>query len=215
MPGIPGQNRNNNTNEIPDLMTQEVVTIRFYDENVTPDHEYAYRMRVVVFNPTYRLDMPVKDNPKASEQPVLFSSWAEAKDADTGKLASIKIDPNLFMFVSRAIGQSDAAQFSIYKWDNGTWQRHDESVAPGQQIGRVRSIAGSKEVDFATGYTLVDIQPDGHGVIAILQTPTGQLVVRDSTADAESPNRKKLESAAAPRVNKPAPAGGTGVNPGT
>lgn len=195
-----------------DPRSQETVTIRFYDEHVQPNHEYAYRMRVGVFNPTYHQQIQLKDDPKAVDRPVIYSAWAEARDAN-GKLASIKIDPNMFLFVGRPIASSSdnaTAQVSIYKWDSGAWQKWDETVVPGQPIGHKHIVAGSKEVDFSTDYTLVDVRSirvdRDESTMAILQSTGGELTVRNSAADRDNPKRQELERLIAPQKSAPKPA---------
>ncbi len=190
-----------------DLRAQDQVTIRFYDEHVMPDHEYSYRMRVTIYNPLYRLQIPIKsDDPKITEKSSISSAWTEAKETGSDRLASIKIDPNMFLFVSRPISSgTEVAQFSIYKWDNGMWQKSDETLMPGQTIGRQRQISNQKSVDFSTGYMLVDVRNEGD-LVAILQDPSGKLIVRNASVDASNPKRLDLESKVAPKPRIVAPA---------
>lgn len=170
------------------LLHDDNVTCWFIDDTVQPGQKYRYRIRFRIFNPLFRLGLTLQDS-KAKNEP-----WALSKPVIS---PVVNIGTGRYVFLTHGMGSGrNSATFRIYQWQHGAWFRDEQSYAPGEQIGRVRTVPMSdKPINFETGYTVVSVEANGNGdVRAVLQGPNGDLVVRDSSLDQSDPQREKLDT---------------------
>jgi hypothetical protein len=187
----------------------------FYDENVAPSQEYQYEVRIVMYNPTYRFSLGLKD-PAMKNQPTLASKWVIIP-------TPVDVSSDLYFFVDSGLGGTGASTtntkvgFRIFKWTNGNWYGTEGTAQPGEPVlGTVRLLdKANAPVDVDTGYTLVDVLPSGTGsdLTAVLLAPNGELVTRGSKADRVGTNAKRqslehdvVKPAVVPVTPKPKPA---------
>ena len=168
-----------------------------YDENVLPEHEYQYRMRVLVVNPLFKYEQP-KDlkQPELVSKPLLESSWVVAPE-------KVSIKPSSFFYVMNSgFGASakDVVDIQIFKFFLGNWYTAwQKEVRAGTFIGdsvTPTNAAAPKAVDYSTGYTVVDIIPAGVDATVVLQSPSGQLTTRNIREDREEARKLEAEIAA-------------------
>ena len=192
---------------------QDLATIRlhaasvpfwFFDETVTPEQTYSYRVRMTLFNPVFQMDKRVKlivaSKPAEAMRnvPWLSSEWAELG-------GEVSINANQYFFFRAGLELRGGATVSvrIYKWSLGIWHLTEETAPIGGTIGRPQ--AGTDGVDFFTGYTLVDAvkTTDGDTQLVLL-SPSGDLVSRSVRVDSNNKKMKELDGliklATPPRV---------------
>ncbi len=193
---------------MPDLTTlrqQPNIPFWFYDENVSPNQEYQYQVRLVMFNPTYRFPSGLKD-PKMKDLPTIASNWLVVP-------GTVTVNSDMYFFVDSGIGSAASSTattkvgFRIFKWTNGNWYSTQGTAQPGMPVtGSVRLFdKGNALVEVPTGFTLVDVLPGtaGSELTAVLLSPTQELVTRNSKSDQASANAKRQELEKI--VIKPAP----------
>ena len=195
------------------LTAEENVAIWAYDDSVVSDREYRYRVRLKVYNPLYRwptknLDLLVE--PKAARTPWLVTRWAESDK-------SVRCDPEEYLFFTHygnglaAGAKENIVSVEIYKYKLGQWHMGAQrDLHIGEQVGVAsRSspviVPGMDMVarDFATGCTIVDINPsDTDGARIVLLDSSGQLVTRTIAEDSGAGKRTELQREAY-RVRRP------------
>jgi hypothetical protein len=186
IPGMP---------DLTQLRTQPNIPFWFYDENVMPSQIYQYEVRIVMYNPTYRFTLGLKD-PKMKTQPTIASNWVIIP-------TPVEVSNDLYFFVDSGMGNNAVASteikvgFRIFKWTNGNWYSTEGTSLAGEPVaGTVRLLdKGNAPVDVTTGYTLVDVLPGGGGsdLNAVLLAPNGDLVIRASKTDRAGVNPKRQE----------------------
>ena len=205
LPGMP---------DLTQLRTQPNIPFWFYDENVVPTQTYQYEVRIVMYNPTYRFSLGLK-NPKMKTQPTIASNWVVIP-------APVDISGDLYFFVDNNLGNNKVDDvnvkvgFRIYKWTNDNWYGTQGIAQPGMPVnGTVHLIdKANATVDVATGYTLVDVLPSAGGsdLNAVLLAPNGDLIMRQSKFDNAKVNKmhgdlefKAVKPKDVPVVPKPKP----------
>ncbi len=193
------------------LSKEARIPIWFYDTTVQPGRTYRYELRLVLFNPTYDLPWHLTVA-SAAQQPWLKSPWSRPSGAVH---ASNKL---YFYLVPDTLARS-RVEFRIFKWVQGLWAVGEQTVSPGELIGntQVTSLLNSrgqlapKQVDFNTGYTLVNVAANANGdIAAVVLAPEGRLQLRHSAWDVRSSRQKRLMQAVVREgTPKPAPPGTT------
>jgi hypothetical protein len=188
VPGMP---------DLTQLRTLPSIPFWFFDENVVPNQEYQYEVRIVMYNPTYRFSLGLK-NPAMKNQPTIASEWAVIPEPVT-------VSSDLYFFVDSGMGGAGAAAatttmkvgFRIFKWTNGNWYGTEGTAQPGEPItGTVHLLdKGNIPVDVDTGYRLVDVLPTANGsdLNTVLLAPNGDLVIRGSKSDRAGVNTVRQE----------------------
>jgi hypothetical protein len=151
-----------------------------HDETVTPGKTYRYRLQYVVLNPL--LNAPqLAGNPKLAQQFGLVSEPSEWTPA-------ITVPNAVSFYVASGVGR-DRVNFRIYKWQNGVTTAIQAPFTPGDMIAK-----SDNNVDYTTGWTVVDIRPDARGDNYVLLTDnTGKLIRRDFRSDDADPTNRKLK----------------------
>jgi hypothetical protein len=190
-PGVmPGQPTAPEARSLQALLAMDEVPIWFYDETVQPGHKYRYRMAVSIFNPLFQLQLPLKEM-KLKSEPWLQSDWVTMSTDD-----AVLVPASRHLFVTKGlVDKSDYGTVKIYQWERGRYVAQEETLSAGREIGHSQIMADGTTVDFHTGYTVVEVKTDlrSNETRMILQTPSGDLTVRTSAADQDSPERQKLE----------------------
>jgi hypothetical protein len=171
-----------------------------FDMDVKPNHEYRYRVRFAIFNPTFNTkpanQLPYSVIPPAEkDQPWLYTPWTPLDQPVT-------IQSDMYFFAAENFNNKPVP-IDIYKWIGGFWYKLEvKDVAPGEPIAGVkvfRSIdAAGKPVvtqlPLDTGYVMVDVryQPDGDKILTLLN-PNGQLEQRRVSTDKADPLHRQLD----------------------
>lgn len=165
-----------------------------FDETALPSHTYRYKVRYALRNPVFGAQ-----NVCDPAQPLLNQTYAIWSEPDPVAINSegwsndITVPPMSKFFVKPWGGGSpNSISIEVFRWTKGIWKPETFTVAMGDLVGKSLS-----NLDFGTGYTLVDARTDDRGsnnrrVVAILLAPDGSLVMRDPATDQKSPERAEL-----------------------
>jgi hypothetical protein len=185
---------------------QKDVFLWAHDDTVESGATYRYKLRYRLKNPVYR-SSAVAD-PKFARQFSLLSADSPWSDPNT-------VPPSVYAFLSS--GGGTTAKFDVLRWQNGKWYEKSFTAEPGDVIG---SKSKDGDVDYTTGYSLVDLKPDvvTHDAKVVLANASGDLITRSLRVDqSEIITTKKqvgyVEPPVAPKTLIPG-ATGPGVNPG-
>jgi len=148
---------------MPDVMRDESLLAWTHDLEVEPDSTYRYRARVEVYNPFFaRTNQLVVEQQSLADPFTLASAvgpWSEP----------VTVAPPVSFFVTRATPGDGAlglgsATVEVFAFRDGRRQVQSFSVSPGDPIGRRtearRAERGAGEVDFSTGWFVIDVVED-------------------------------------------------------
>ena len=158
-----------------DIETTDTGGLRIWAHDLTavPGKKYKYRMRAVMYNPLAGWPLYLKEK-SATLQAALTSDWSEPSEA-------IKIQRDMYYFVTGARDDGDVAQFEIYKWHTGWLCREKFNVAPNEPIGELektkfylrdgeaRLIDSVEDVNFSIGAVLVSINANAE--VEVVENP--------------------------------------------
>lgn len=177
----------------------------FFDDTVKPEQSYRYQVRLKVFNPVFQMDKKIKllDEAKRGE-PWLTSDWVPVQNLDArpgvAKVDEVAINANQYIFFRPAFDKDRGVNVRVFKWSLGSWYVYEETVYPGQTIGGVRRLF-QQDIDFTTGYTVVDVVKTNDDTQLVLLTPGRELVIRSAKVDSQNPKQQELDKIV---VRKPA-----------
>jgi len=199
---------------IPDA--QGNIDIWAHDETAQPGLTYRYRLRVVIKNPIY-------DVPNMSPEPKLMQIAYLPANPKTGELdpeaswsewtKSVAIPTNVDMRLVNAsnLGGRESAQFEVRRFQEGQINEAPKPfvVVPGDTIGGVEKVqipgvqgapAVTKQIDFSTNWTVVDIRSAGSNDYRVrIMDPQGRIEVR--TVSGDTRRFKDAAKPAAPNAN--------------
>jgi hypothetical protein len=187
----------------------ERTSVRFWviDDGVAPGQEYQYRVRVLMYNPTYRWPHALQD-PKMKEQETIASDWTLVP-------APVTVQSSQYFFITggpSGIGGGVPQRINarVFRWKAGIWYMTEVSPLAGMPIIARDMKVGEAKEDVDTGHTLIDVVPNaaGNDVAAVLMNSKGELITRDARADRQDPKMRELINAvqaARPAVTRPAP----------
>lgn len=178
-----------------------------HDDTVQPGGVYRYKLRYRLKNPVYRSN--VVSDQKLARQFSLVSAespWSE----------TVVVPPTVYVFlVSGVTSSTSSAKFDVLRWQNGKWWKKSFNAAPGDMIG---GPVKDSELDYTTGYTLVDMKVDvvTRDPKVVLSDRDGVLTTRSLRQDqSEIITRQKevgyVEPVTAPKPGTP---GAPGMPPG-
>lgn len=168
--------------------SQPDIVIWAHDATAQPGKTYRYQIRYVIRNPVFQTRNLCKP-PSLARTYFLTSAFSDWTDA-----ISVKSDKNFFA-VNTTPGQ-DAVKFDIFAWKDGDWQDETVQASPGDLIGSMTGKA-DKKVNFATGWTLVDVRTDPRNPdnkIILLTTDSGQMLRKSINTDRASAQYKNLQA---------------------
>jgi hypothetical protein len=195
-PGMPGMNPpqqqplNPNLPPPPQIPTgpfnpaqQPTITVWIHDDSVHPGKTYRYKMRYAVKNPIYKVT-PVAKNAKDAD---VFAIYSDYSDWST----TISIPDLTNFFVKANFMNSPTVSFDVFTWSDGEEHKTTVKVGPGDEIGGTEN-----GINFATGWTLVDVRQDVRGdTYVLLVSDKGNLMRRDFRTDQSNPRYQELQDA--------------------
>jgi hypothetical protein len=148
-----------------------------FDINVEPGERYDYRVSIEVANPLYakKLSLPEAQRPLAEAVSIqsTASEWSDPILVERpARLYSVRAYPG-------GVGtdsQFGSATFDVYRFMDGRWWRARITVSPGSQIGGIvatKDGGDDRDIDFGTGFLLVDIVPRAAAGSSDLKFGTG------------------------------------------
>ena len=150
-----------------------------HDATAQPGKTYRYKVRYKMKNPMY--GAPNWCNPAALANEFALIS------PDSQWTPAVHIPALTSFFVTSVFGES--AKFEIFRWQAGETHREQFSVKPGDIIGST-----AKGVDFATGYTVVDLRTDSRGEsYVLLMDADGKIIRRDPRVDSNDSELKRMQ----------------------
>ncbi|MHC4090876.1 MAG: hypothetical protein ACYSVY_11480 [Planctomycetota bacterium] len=122
---------------------------------------YQYRMRVLLYNRYAAAPGELKD-PRDAEELLLAGPWSEPSDP-----VAVPQDTRFFLAQGKAKDR-DSVKVHAFKWFEGSWVEHTQTLSVGQHIGgehRARVLLEDGRIDrpyvnFETGAIVVDIDYD-------------------------------------------------------
>lgn len=150
------------SDSIADVMRDASMLAWSHDLDVEPGETYRYRASVRVYNPFF-----ARKNQLVPEQQPLAGSFALAgKTSEWGP--AITVSPPVSFFVTRASAGEGTlglgvASVEVYAFRDGQRRVQSFSISAGEPIGRPSDARGGErgaEIDFSTGWYLVDVIED-------------------------------------------------------
>jgi hypothetical protein len=145
---------------------RELVVIA-HDDTVEPSKVYRYRLRYKLRNPVH--------NTNAGPEEVVEVFALQSPESDWTPPVSV---PGRVHFFFTRSGLRDVVGFEVFKWHEGIWHAEQFAVSSGDLVGQPR-----QEVDFATGWTLVDMRSEGTALLADDNGNMQRRTVRSDTSD--------------------------------
>lgn len=139
------------------------VDIWIYDFQAQPGKTYRYRSRVGIFNVFSHPDIERTElkNAQDGAQVILTSDWSEPSQPVT-------IASPLRFFLTGVSSTGDSATVELFRFLQGQWFSQTAHVGSGEFIGDIKpkdTKNNRPEVDFRTGYTVVDIGLDPRAIV--------------------------------------------------
>jgi hypothetical protein len=154
-----------------------------HDDTVEPGHTYRYRVAYVIKNPVYGMGQFCKD-PKLAEKFDLQSKFSEWSDK-VEMLSTIS-----FWVEAGPSKEAKEVSFQVFRWQSGDTKTLKVKAAPGDMVGKV-----DNNIDFGTGWTMVDLTWDQNKWYVLLMDKDGELHRRDAT-DMTNETYKKMKDQA-------------------
>ncbi len=139
-----------------------------HDLEVEPGKTYDYRISVEVYNPLFARSLSLPEAQRELTTDVALASlpgdWS----------TPVTVRPPILAFVDRATaagqgrGQAGVmglgvAMIDVFRFRGGTWHLSRQTAQPGDVIGgkpRAGASEGEEQLDFTTGWYIIDIIPD-------------------------------------------------------
>jgi hypothetical protein len=199
---------------------------RFFDYSVEPNKQYAYRVRMVLRNPNYKVKISLLKKPELANDRELKTNWSEASPVvlvprDTRILASsvspsvrITVEPSCKILIAKwllnkgieaFVEKAKISRGQLADFSNETFH---PSGAEGSHEIQVDYITGAIVVDFRGGDRLPGPRNsalNSAGEILVLD-PDGNLVVHNELDDAPAYDDLNSAKDETPR-DEPGPGG--------
>lgn len=167
-----------------------------HDDTCEAGKTYRYRV-------TYKIKSPVWNTQNMTKPPELANVfWAESDKNKTEWGQPVKVESLSHFWVVRPSFKGESAQVQVFRFIGGQLRTKVFDVAPGDAVG-----APDGDVDYGTGWTMVDMPSDARGDrYVLLMDPHGRLQARDFRADQADPKYKEMLQ----QANAAAAANGSG-----
>lgn len=147
---------------------------------------YRYRIRYSIMNPLFNANV-------AGVGPDVAGVYALVGE-DTGKwTTSVTVKSNIHVYL-QAVPTPGASlvRFTIFRWENGKWNRANQAFSLGDSIGKVDG-----DVDYRSPYTLVDVRKDSTSdrAYVLIMSDEGTVQRREFDVDESSEQYKTLKQA--------------------
>lgn len=159
----PGVELSGTAVRIPDVNEDASIVAWTHDLNVAPGAVYRYRARVEVYNPFF-----ARTTQLVPEQQPLAAGFTIATSASDWS-PPVRVAPPVSFFLARAVPAEGGlglgtASMEVFAFRDGKRRTENFSVQPGDVIGSPATVRrGGRvlaEVDFSTGWFVVDILED-------------------------------------------------------
>ena len=162
-----------------------------HDLDVEAGDVYDYRISVDVANPLYAKKLSLPEPQRGLADPVTLrsdsSDWSSPFLVERPtQLFSVRAMPG----GATAENPFGAASFDVYRFHDGRWWTSRVSVTPGSWIGGLTKVGdddAASDIDFSTGFMLIDVVPRASADAEALKYGTGAdlLIGRSSAAGEE------------------------------
>jgi uncharacterized membrane protein YgcG len=165
-----------------------------HDDTCEAGKTYRYRV-------SYKLKSPLWNTTNMTKPQELANTFAlSSKESEWGQ--PVKVESLSHFWVVRPAFRGESAQVQVFRFSGGQLRTKIFDVAPGDAVG-----APDGDVDYGTGWTMVDMPTDARGErYVLLMDPHGRLQSRDFRADQADPKYKEMLQ----QANAAAAASGTG-----
>lgn len=159
------------------------VTGWVHDDTVEPGKTYRYKIRYRIKSPVFQTFNVMKVQAQADQFDLI------APDSEWTSPITIPALTNFFIAANFDADSTRNVRFDVFKFQDGTLHAQAFTAGPGDSIGRL-----DKGVDFATGYSVVDIRRDlkNNASFVLISDPAGRLMQRTFRGDQEDPELRKL-----------------------
>ena len=172
-----------------------ILEVWVHDTDLTEGRTYAYRVRLVLYNPLFgQFRVVPKDKQDQAKQVAVktpWSAWSEPVAVKRG---------TEFFLTGRFLNQGGNVKVFTHKW--GQWVEQSFRVEPGDPIGRVVSkklrrldtgLVETTEVDFRTGAIAVDFEFDRKKIVGKAGFTRETMVMLYQDADGKLRSRVDYE----------------------
>jgi hypothetical protein len=164
----------------PRVLTIDPVTGWGHDDTVRPGKTYRYKVRYTVKNPVY--------GAKGIANPPALADGFNIASADSAWTDEVSIGERAYYYVVRTIVSNGSAEFEVYTFGQGKWNVSKFIAFAGDAIGGKKD-----EVDYSTGYTVVDVRSERNDQVVVLADAEGNLKRRSLRTDSSDQQRDKLK----------------------
>jgi hypothetical protein len=141
------------------LKDKQQVTFWAHDDTVEPGKTYRYRMRVGILN-------PIAGRGRSTTDPALADKLVFWSDL-TKETQAVDISARMYLFPMKLRETDNMVTIEVAKYNMARWDKKQYDIKAGEVIGHPEKImvadpcsqaAGSFDVDFTTGITLIDVE---------------------------------------------------------
>ncbi len=171
-----------------------------FDLTAKAGSTYRYRIRYSIANPLFNAVA-------AGVNPQLAAVYELVREDPTKWTEAVTVKSNTHIFLqSTPNAAGNIVRFTIFHWQNGKWNRANQTFSPGDSIGKPDG-----DVDYRSNFTLVEVRKDStseHAYVLVMNDD-GSTQKRDYDADKDSQEFKDLTLAVdGPPAPPTAPEGG-------
>lgn len=169
------------------------IQIFAHDDSAEPGKSYRYRIRYRLRNPLFNTRGMANPQTLADQFEVIspFSAW-------TTKVSTF--ETTNFAVAGGVRRDQGRADFNIYRWQAGRWNKTKVTRSPGDAI---------TDGTLDTGATFIDIRAGDREDYLLIAMPDGKIIVRSYQVDMQNPEIQKLNASS----NLPTPAAAAGAAP--
>lgn len=164
----------------PRVLNIDPVTGWAHDGSVQPGKTYRYKIRYSLKNPVF--------GAKGIANPPALADGHAIVSKDSEWSPEVSIGERAYYYVTRTNVNNGTAIFEVYTFGNGQWNVSNFTAAAGDAVG-----AKKDEVDYTTGYTVVDVRSERNDQVVVLADAEGNLRRRSLRSDSADQQRDKLK----------------------
>jgi hypothetical protein len=157
-----------------------------HDDTAEPGKTYRYRVTYTVKNPIFQMPQFAKN------QQLIATFGIDSKPSEWSEPMEMLSTVAFWIARNVATAGSQSVYMQVFRWQAGETKAKEFKVGPGDVVG-----TKDGDIDYSTGWTVVDIAKDARGDwYVLMMDPGGNLHKRDPSADPKDPKFEKMKEQA-------------------